>query len=82
MRAIDLVTTVIAIRDAVAQLYRANDTAAVFAAHRVVGATLVRRRRSQGGFTFAVLFVDIRHLRFHLVRHLRCLVRRFRNGSR
>lgn len=48
MRAIDLVTTVVAIRDAVAPLHRADVTAAVVTAHRVVGATLVRSRPQRG----------------------------------
>jgi hypothetical protein len=42
MRAVDLVTTIIAILNAVALLYRTNVTTAVFTAYRVVGTTLIR----------------------------------------
>lgn len=69
MRAIDLVTTVIAVRNAIALLYRTDVTTAVVTAYRVIGAALVRRRPQRG--LLGLLVVGVRYLRIYRVSRLR-----------
>lgn len=63
VRAVDLVTAVIAIRNTVALLHRADVTAAVGAAYRVVGATLARDRPRRAILVLFVVIVVVRDLR-------------------